>query len=95
MNVRREPAKRPDHPVPQTRGAPAAQDRGGRATARGGWSGTRQVIELVLLGILALTGLATVTLSSTGGASKLVFGALIISLVVAVGIGRAAYRARR
>jgi len=93
VNVRREPAKRPDRPVQHARGTPRSQGGDGR----GGWSGAerRQVLELVLLGILALTGLAAVALSSEGAASKLVVGVLVVSMVVALGIARAALRARR
>ncbi len=95
MNVRREPAKRPHRPVQHARGAPQSQGGGARATGGGGWSRSRQVIEVVLLGILALTGLAMVAVSSKGVVSTLVLSVAVVSVVVAIGIARALWRARR
>ncbi len=92
MTVGRGPANRPDRPVRHARGGQRLAGGGGRPTGPRGWSGARwrQVISLALLAILALTGLATVAMSSTGPVPALVMGVLILSVVVAIGIARAA-----
>ena len=91
MSVRREGAGRPDRPVQPARGGRRSPGEGGRRAGPAGWSGARwrQVISLVLLAILALTGLASVTMSSTGLVPAVIMGVLVLSIVVAVGIGRA------
>ena len=92
MTVGREPVNRPDRPVRHARGGQRLAGGGGRPTGPRGWSGARwrQVISLVLLGILALTGLAAVAMSSTGTESAVIMGVLVLSVVVAVGLVRAA-----
>ncbi len=92
MNVRRGPAKRPDRPIQHARDGQRSPGGAGRPAGPAGWSGARwrQVISLVLLGILALTGLAAVAMSSTGTESAVIMGVLVLSVVVAVGLVRAA-----
>ena len=91
MNVRRGPAKRPDRPIQHARDGQRSPGGADRPAGPAGWSGARwrQVISLVLLAILALTGLASVTMSSTGLVPAVIMGVLVLSIVVAVGIGRA------
>ncbi len=90
MSVRRERPARPDR---ARQGATAGPAAGGAAGSSGpwglSWAAWRQIASYVLLGILALTGLASVAMSSTGLLPAVVMGVLVLSIVVAVGIGRA------
>ncbi len=95
MNVRREPGK---PPAPGSRrqvtssGRGRAADLASRPTGPGGrsWAFWRQVLSLVLFGILLLSGLALVAVSSTGLVPALVFGGIIVVLVASVAVTRAA-----
>ena len=95
MNVRREPGK-PPAPGSRRQATPPGRGRAAglasRPTGPGGrsWAFWRQMISLALFGILLLTGLALVAVSSTGLVPALVFGAIIVVLVVAVAVTRAA-----
>lgn len=95
MNVRREPGK-PPAPGNRRRATPAGGGRvaalASRPTGPGGrsWAFWRQMISLALFGILLLTGLALVAVSSTGVVPALVFGVIVVALVVSVAVTRAA-----
>ena len=90
MSVRRERPARPDR---ARQGATAGPAPGGAAGSSGpgslSWAAWRQIASYVLLGILVLTGLATVAMSSTGLAPAVITGALVLSVVVALAIVRA------
>jgi hypothetical protein len=66
-----------------TRGS-ARRSTGGRDTG----AIARQVITLVLLGILAATGIATFALQSSDPGPVLVGGALVVSAIIALAAGR-------
>ena len=90
MSLRRERPARPDR---ARQGATAGSAAGVAAGSSGpwglSWAAWRQIASYVLLGILALTGLATVAMSSTGLAPAVITGALVLSAVVALAIVRA------
>ncbi|MGC8633444.1 MAG: hypothetical protein ACP5VP_02055 [Candidatus Limnocylindrales bacterium] len=71
-------------PHSPTGGAPAAAGPGGRS-----WAQWRQIISLLLLVALALFGVASVATSAKGLVPALVMGVLVVSAVVAIGLGRA------
>ena len=92
MSVRRDRTGRPDR---ARQGATAGPGAGGGAARPSGplglsWAAWRQIASLVLLAILALAGLATVAMSSTGLVPAVIMGVLVLSVVVALGIVRAA-----
>jgi hypothetical protein len=69
--------------------SPAGGDPAGSGPGGLSWAQWRQIISLFLLVALAVFGIAAVATSAKSLVPALVMGVLVVSAVVAIGVGRA------